>query len=555
LVPTESTSHIILTRKHISPTLPLIEFTQLSPTMAEQRKLHTPLRWTWYQGHTPVWPQEPDIAAVKSLARQHLQSEIDTTIEEDLLDVSFFAEGGFNKLYQITYHDHRPSYLLRVALPVDPYLKTESEVATIAFLRAQTSMPAPRIIAWQSNRNGELGFEWILMEKIQGVPMCDVWRKIPWERKLVLVEVLAGFIKEMQDQKFDSIGALYFESALENIGGKRINAMAHDSSTDVVAADEKPDISDQKQDSDTQESLVSTGFESLQLHGSSSEDTNRLKPVLESIANTPQAKPTLAGHIGKDDFAIGQLLDGLFIIRGRLYISGDRGPYSNPIQWLSALIHMELEWIKKYQTEGDDEYDSDLAEESPAMTSLCHEYLKILPALFAEEQNGLSCMLDHSDLNPANILVNPETFDITGIVDWEMVNVVPHWKAEDHPVFMQDIEPFAEEEPPIPSYDDEEDCAVYARDRWDNRLLRRHWDDTMESLRSVAKNDVHALEDAVKSNLKRENLQQIQNLSDMWNRAQRWLKEYKSSKDSLDNEQESEARDEACGEEQEKISA
>jgi len=164
-------------------------------------------------------------------------------------------------------------------------------------------------------------------------------------------------------------------------------------------------------------------------------------------------------------------------------------------------------------------------------------------------------MLDHSDLNPANILVNPETFDITGIVDWEMVNVVPHWKAEDHPVFMQDIEPFAEEEPPIPSYDDEEDCAVYARDRWDNRLLRRHWDDTMESLRSVAKNDVHALEDAVKSNLKRENLQQIQNLSDMWNRAQRWLKEYKSSKDSLDNEQESEARDEACGEEQEKISA
>lgn len=222
--------------------------------------------------------------------------------------------------------------------------------------------PAPRIIAWQSNRNGELGFEWILMEKIQGVPMCDVWRKIPWERKLVLVEVLAGFIKEMQDQKFDSIGALYFKSALENIGGKRINAMAHESSTDVVAADEKPDISDQKQDSDTRESLVSTDFESLQLHRSSFEDTNRLKPVLESIANTPQTKPTLAGHIGKDDFAIGQLLDGLFIIRGRLYISGDRGPYSNPIQWLTALIHMELEWIKKYQTEGDDEYDSDLAE-------------------------------------------------------------------------------------------------------------------------------------------------------------------------------------------------
>lgn len=519
--------------------------------MAEQRKLRTPLRWTWYQGHTPVWPQEPDIAAVKSLARQHLQSEIPATIEEDLLDVSFFAEGGFNKLYQITYHDHQPSYLLRVALPVDPYLKTESEVATIAFLRAQTSIPAPRIIAWQSNRDGELGFEWILMEKLQGVPTCDVWRKISWERKLELVEVLAGFIKEMQDHKFSSIGALYFKSALENVGGKRTNAMAHDSSTKEVAVDEKPEISDQMQDSDIRENVIPTDLESLQLHGSSSEDDHRTEPVLERIANTAQARPTLASHTVENDFAVGQLLDGLFIIRGRLYISGDRGPYLNPIQWLSALIHMELEWIKKYQTEGDDEFDSDLAEESPAMTALSHEYLEILPALFAEEKNGLSCMLEHSDLNPANILVDPETFDITGIIDWEMINVVPRWKAEDHPRFMQDIEPFDEEEPPIPSYEDEEDSAVYARDRWDNRLLRRHWDDTMKSLRSVAKNDAHAQEDTVESNLKRECLQQIPNLSDMWNRAQRWMKEYKSGKVGLDSEQGSEDRDEASGGEQE----
>jgi len=532
----------------------LVELTQLPLIMAEQRQLRTPLRWTWYQGHTPVWPREPDIAAVKSLARQHLQSEIPTTIEEEMLDVSFFAEGGFNKLYQITYRDHQPSYLLRVALPVDPYLKTESEVATIAFLRAQTSMPAPRIIAWQSNRNGELGFEWILMEKIQGVPLCDVWRKIPWERKLVLVEILAGFIKDMQDHKFDSIGALYFKSALENVGEKRVIVMAHYSSTEAVAAEEKPDVSLQKQNNDSREALASTDFESLQLHGSSSEGTDPPEPGLKPIASTAQSQPTLAGYIGKDNFAIGQLLDGLFIIRGRLYIAGDRGPYSNPVQWLSALIHMELEWIRKYQTVGDDEYDSDLAEETPAMTSLCHEYLEILPALFGEGKNELSCMLDHSDLNPANILVNPETFDITGVVDWEMVNVVPHWKAIDHPVFLQDIEPFDEEEPPIPSYEDEEDCAVYARDRWANRLLRRHWDGTMKSLRRVANNDVHALEDAGKGNSRRECLQQIPNLSDMWSRAQKWMKEYKSVKDSLDDGQGSEAADEACGEEQEETS-
>lgn len=40
----------------------------------------------------------------------------------------------------------------------------------------------------------------------------------------------------------------------------------------------------------------------------------------------------------------------------------------------------------------------------------------------------------------------------------------------------------------------------------------------------------------------------------MWSRAQKWMKEYKSVKDSLDDGQGSEAADEACGEEQEETS-
>lgn len=62
--------------------------------------------------------------------------------------------------------------------------------------------------------------------------------------------------------------------------------------------------------------------------------------------------------------------------------------------------------------------------------------------------------LHHGDLNLANILVSPGSFEITGIMDWEMINIVPLWKASYYPVFLQDIEPLDEEEPPIPSYED-----------------------------------------------------------------------------------------------------
>jgi hypothetical protein len=43
--------------------------------------------------------------------------------------VAFFTEGAFNKLYLICSNDR--SYLMRVALPVDPCWKTLSELVTL----------------------------------------------------------------------------------------------------------------------------------------------------------------------------------------------------------------------------------------------------------------------------------------------------------------------------------------------------------------------------------------------------------------------------------------
>ena len=496
--------------------------------MAKQRKLRTPLRWTWCAGDTPVWPREPDIDTVRALARQHLQAEIPVKIKHDLLDVSFFAEGGFNKLYQITYAEHETPYLLRITLPVDPYLKTESEVATIAFLRAHTSVPVPRVVAWQSNRDNELDFEWILMEKIPGVPLCDVWRKVPWNRKLSLTDVLAGFTKEIQGHQFDEIGALYFRSAFEKVAEERVLAMTKDATTgEETIGLESLEQSEKVHSSKTS---MATDFQFVQLC-SSPDGAAQSKQITHETEEQLQCQPALTTNRSKDDWAIGQLHDGVFIIRNRIYIPSDRGPYPDPIRWLRGLIHLQMEWIKKGNTESDDEYPDDFREEASAMMSLCHEYLEILPKLFSVEEERQSYVLNHSDLNLANILVDPETFDITAIVDWEMVNIVPLWRATEYPLFMQDIEPMDEQEPPIPSYEDEEDIAVYIRDRWDNRLMRHRWEDAMKRLRGAI-TGTKTPEEGHEIRLKREFLAQIPNLTDRWTSAQHWVKEFKLGKES-----------------------
>ena len=54
----------------------------------------------------------------------------------------------------------------RVARRFMPRLKTESEVATINYLRQKTNVPVPTIYHYDSNPYNRLGGEWILMSKV-----------------------------------------------------------------------------------------------------------------------------------------------------------------------------------------------------------------------------------------------------------------------------------------------------------------------------------------------------------------------------------------------------
>lgn len=85
------------------------------------------------------------------------------------------TQGSFNKLYEVFLPSKETQYLFRVSLPVDPFYKTESEVATIAYLRQHTTITVPSVIAWSSSADNIMGYEWVLFEKINGVPLSNVW--------------------------------------------------------------------------------------------------------------------------------------------------------------------------------------------------------------------------------------------------------------------------------------------------------------------------------------------------------------------------------------------
>ena len=152
-----------------------------------------------------------------------------------ILSVDLLARGSFNQAYNITTENvatrTRKEYVFRVSLPVWPYYKIESDVATTEFVRLTTSIPVPVIYAFDSNPNNTLGFEWMLMEKVKGMPLGDVWGIMDFDAKQSLTRIIASWMAELSQFKFSKIGSIFMRyrgSQMEFYIGPLIHERLHE---------------------------------------------------------------------------------------------------------------------------------------------------------------------------------------------------------------------------------------------------------------------------------------------------------------------------------------
>ena len=151
----------------------------------------------------PHWSAEPSLEQIEQISRQHLHLD-----EAATCIIKFYAQGAFNKLYLVDTNNGR--WLMRVALPVDPYRKTASEVSTMRFVQKNTSIPIPAIFGHEASNNNVLQFEWILMEYMPGIVLERSWRRMSLSNKEALVKKLAQFQSELfsDTARFQTVGNL-----------------------------------------------------------------------------------------------------------------------------------------------------------------------------------------------------------------------------------------------------------------------------------------------------------------------------------------------------------
>jgi len=156
-------------------------------------------------GLEPAWTREPNLEAAEQIVKSRLAKSSVT--------ISFLAQGAFNKLYDVTSDGETESFVLRIALPVDPRYKTLSEAATMDWMRHNSNIPVPAVVAYETSRANPVGFEWILMTKIPGKPLADAWRSIPYLAKERLVKRFAEYSSCLFKTQMSGIGNIYAASS------------------------------------------------------------------------------------------------------------------------------------------------------------------------------------------------------------------------------------------------------------------------------------------------------------------------------------------------------
>ncbi|MCJ1300282.1 hypothetical protein MMC08_003078 [Hypocenomyce scalaris] len=160
----------------------------------------------------PVWIVEPDLKLIKEVAQTHLEL---CGLSGDAITIEFFAEGAYHKLYTInttSTHTGLPKQcIFRVAIPEHPWYKIESEVATTEFVRHTTSIPVPIIYAYDSSTDNKLGLEWMLVEKISGIPIEDTWSDMSYDAQVSLTKQLAQWFHQLSLHTFDEMGSIYMQ--------------------------------------------------------------------------------------------------------------------------------------------------------------------------------------------------------------------------------------------------------------------------------------------------------------------------------------------------------
>ena len=271
----------------------------------------------------------------------------------------------------------------RVILPARRTLKTEAEIAAMDSIRGtcallahsrllilrssvRTSIPVPRVHLYCSTPDNPVRAEWVLMDYVPGQRLMDCWDEMGVPQRTRTAKDLAKVMAETFALTASHCGVLICDSSLN----------------------------------DSQRSL-------------------RYQPrvVDASLVDAPADPHT---EVVDGDFVIGPVNDIIFLQLMKTVPASLCGPFASERAFLEAFGYKDPHRGAKVQSKL-------WRYRRWPVERMFEIYDVIRPLYLPQVDSSAPFHFTHADLSAANLMVDPKSGEITGLIDWEMAGFRPAW--------------------------------------------------------------------------------------------------------------------------------
>lgn len=151
-----------------------------------------------------------DVAELKRVAAESIGKKT-----EDVIGFKKFAEGGFNRSFEITMRDGC-RILARIPYPITlpKHLAVASEVATMDLVRSY-GIPVPKIYGYSATMDNGVGTEYIIMEAVAGKDVGDIWFHMSEKERLKLIFKVVEMEALLFSIRLPASGSIYYAHDLD----------------------------------------------------------------------------------------------------------------------------------------------------------------------------------------------------------------------------------------------------------------------------------------------------------------------------------------------------
>ncbi|TVY91372.1 Altered inheritance of mitochondria protein, mitochondrial [Lachnellula willkommii] len=273
---------------------------------------------------------------------------------------SKLAEGGFNRAFEMTI-DGIP-VIARLPYPstYPKHFTVASEVATINLVRSY-GVPAPKILGYSATSNNAVGSEYVIMEKVAGRDLGDIWYELSEKERLKVLSQVGKLESVLFSISLPAYGSIYHKRDLE-VDTKSVDIPGVDSEAAQLCIG--PDVAQ--------------------------------KWWYDGRGQLPVSR-------------------GPFTEPGEAFTAGA----VKEIAWLKSHARPRLPHTVAHR----DLYNYQKVSPADHIASV-EKYLQIAPHLVPRDDFLSRQTLRHPDLNPHNLFVSDD-FTITGVIDWQHSSVLP----------------------------------------------------------------------------------------------------------------------------------